>query len=100
MKHHGLIRAIANIGRRAINFVRRAWADHQELIETNASYRHQLYIGVSAVLGALRINPKTAVIATALLALYVAAFETTSGAWRPGFGGPGVLRPDDPDWEF
>ena len=101
MNNIGLITAVVNVGRRIARFARRVWNDHLELLDSNPIYRSRLEAGAIAILGACSMHPTAALVATVALSIYIAAHETGGpSTWRPGFGGPTIRRPDDPDWEF
>jgi len=58
-----------------VRVLRTLWEDHEDLMAASGSYRHSLHTGIIAILQVLRAHPLLAVIANALLALYVAAHE-------------------------
>ena len=57
------------------DFVARAWQHHTELMAESMPYRQQLALVITATLGLLRLHPSFAVLAAALGALYVAAYQ-------------------------
>jgi hypothetical protein len=95
-----LVDATRRLGQRVVRFVDQIWADHQELLASNPTYRRKLEAGAVAVLGACALHPTAALVATVALSVYIAAHETGSPGWRPGYDGPVIRRPDDPDRDF
>lgn len=80
-----LVHALGAASRAVVHQVAAAWRHHRDLMEENASYRQQIYLGTTTILTALRVHPTFALLATAVLALYVAAHD--DGHWQPQGGG-------------
>jgi len=57
------------------DFLARAWQHHTELMQESVPYRQQLALVITTILGLLRLHPSFAVLAAALGALYVAAYQ-------------------------
>jgi len=75
-----VVRTASRSRQRVVDWTRRVWRGHQELMEENPAYRRQVNIGVGAVLGVVAMHPDLRLIASAVLALYVAAHEDDRGA--------------------
>lgn len=72
----------------AVDRLRRVWRAHQDLMDENAAYRRQVHLAVGALFSLMAMNPHLRVMATALVALYVAAHERGSGGGlSPGSDG-------------
>ena len=97
----GILNKVVEIGKGLGRFVRRLWEEHQELLDSNPVYRHQLEAGVVALLGACSLHPTAALIATVAIAVFIAAHESGNSApWRPAYGGPTIRRPGDSEWDY
>lgn len=85
-----MIRRAARTGSRALGFVARfvgavvecasgfltrAWEHHSDLMQESAPYRQQLGLVITTSLGLLSLHPSFAVLAAALGALYVSAYQ-------------------------
>lgn len=79
-----LIAWVQVAGRGARRLGRRIWADHQNLLRSNATYRRQLNIAATAILAACAVHPTAATIASAVLAVWVAAYDDGNGGWDGG----------------
>lgn len=94
----GLVRAVVCASCRArqlgVDWIRRVWRAHQDLMDENAAYRRQVHLAVGALLSVMVLNPHLRAVATALVGIYVAAHD-------PGGGGglsPGTDRWPREDW--
>ena len=79
--HHGsraltvVAQAAASVVETIGNFITGAWQHHTDLMQESVPYRQQLALVITAFLGLLRLHPSFAVLAAALGALYVAAYQ-------------------------
>ena len=77
------------------DFFSRAWRHHSELMEESIPYRQQLALVITTALGLLRLHPSFTVLAAALGALYVAAYQRRS---EPVYERPADKPYRETDW--
>lgn len=80
----GLLAWAGSAIRGARRLATRIWDDHQNLLRSNATYRRQLNIAATAILAACAVHPTAATIASAVLAVWVAAYDDGNGGWDQG----------------
>jgi hypothetical protein len=73
-----------------VSTIKRLVVKHRNCMHDNRNYRQALLTGTTAIVSAMTLDPVMAAVVTAVVAIYVAAFQ--DGDER----GPSGWRPDDP----